>query len=126
MLDEYGEPTDAQLLDWREHNDHADGTAGDPEEREAWDALREAGRWPGEPVGALVAAPVTMAVAFVLADGRRIEAAMLMPAGAIVRRFEITAGGQPVVALPFAIHDDGRRYHTVCRRLEPEIDEWAI
>lgn len=25
MMDERGEPTDAQLLDWAEHNDHTDG-----------------------------------------------------------------------------------------------------
>lgn len=103
MLDEYGEPTDTEILDWREHNDHAEPVDHDGE-----------------------APSLTMAVAFVLTDGRRIEAAMLMPAGAIVQRFEIAAGGLPVVSLPFALHDDSQRYHTVCRRRAPEIDEWAV
>lgn len=47
-----------------------------------------------------------------------------VPEGAILAGYELRIGAAPIVAMPFSLHDDSHpRYHTICRRLTPDIDQ---
>lgn len=74
-------------------------------------------------VAPLDPSPGHLRVRFRTTDGVDLEAAVWVPAGVYVTNFEILAPNGPIVAMPFALHDDSRRYHTICRRRTPEIEE---
>lgn len=58
-----------------------------------------------------------------LAEGGPVDVTALVPADAIITGYEIQVDGMPLVSQPFAIHEDARRYHTVCSRVGPDIEE---
>lgn len=63
-------------------------------------------------------------VVFNLADGGAVDVELAVPDEVILSGFELHVDDKPVVSAGFAIHDDSRRYHTICRRRpDAGIDE---
>lgn len=51
---------------------------------------------------------------------------VMLPFQGIITQFEIRADGLPLVCMPFNIHEDSGRYHTICSRVTPDVGkvEW--
>jgi hypothetical protein len=69
-------------------------------------------------------ADLGLVVSFRLDDETELFHTFEIPAGRLIRNFEIRHDGGGIVRMPFSIHEHGGRYHTTCRRVpDDRIDE---